>query len=213
MTIRDRIIAACRELAQANGFYSMTMDELAARAGVSKRTLYRYFRSKEDVIRATLEAFLLELEREAQSLLASEENIPVFLTRAIEYISTRGQFILNQKGLDDLRRHYPHLWEMIDSFRAKMVGNMIAALMERENSKAHRSVDSRVVTAVVVASMQAVVNPDFLLKNGITFAEAARQMGKILKGILLSALEANGESDQKPSGPSGRAADSGEICQ
>ena len=33
----------------------MTMDELATGSGVSKRTLYRYFRSKDEMIEAVLE--------------------------------------------------------------------------------------------------------------------------------------------------------------
>jgi AcrR family transcriptional regulator len=39
MSIRDRIIHSCRDLAGSKGFYSLTVDELAAAAGISKRTL------------------------------------------------------------------------------------------------------------------------------------------------------------------------------
>ncbi|MGE5396811.1 MAG: TetR/AcrR family transcriptional regulator, partial [Chitinophagales bacterium] len=74
MNIRDRILNACQELARIQGFYSMTMDELAERAGVSKRTLYRYFRSKEEVIEATLDQFMNEMATEADRLLAGNEQ-------------------------------------------------------------------------------------------------------------------------------------------
>lgn len=65
MEIRERIIAAYSELARLQGFHAVTMDELAVRARVSKRTIYRYFRSKVEIIEATLDAFMAEIATEA----------------------------------------------------------------------------------------------------------------------------------------------------
>ncbi|MEA1961720.1 MAG: helix-turn-helix domain-containing protein [Bacillota bacterium] len=60
MDIKQRITLTCRELAKTKGFHALTMDELAAASGVSKRTVYRYFRSKEEIIEWTLETFMQE---------------------------------------------------------------------------------------------------------------------------------------------------------
>ena len=43
MGIRERIIRACQELSVNRGLSGVTMDEVVAHAGVSKRTVYRYF--------------------------------------------------------------------------------------------------------------------------------------------------------------------------
>lgn len=55
MDIRERIIKACRDLAVEQGLRGFTMDELAQRAGLSKRTVYRYFDSKQAIIQASLD--------------------------------------------------------------------------------------------------------------------------------------------------------------
>ncbi|WP_181782118.1 TetR/AcrR family transcriptional regulator [Pseudonocardia pini] len=53
-TVRDDIAAAAMELILEQGFAATTMDEIAAQAGVSRRSLFRYFGTKEDVVLRTL---------------------------------------------------------------------------------------------------------------------------------------------------------------
>lgn len=47
---RDRLARAAVELFESKGFASTTIDEIATRAGIGRRTFFRYYRSKEDVI-------------------------------------------------------------------------------------------------------------------------------------------------------------------
>jgi AcrR family transcriptional regulator len=48
--VRQRIAAAGRELFTGQGYEQTTVDAIAERAGVARRTFFRYFRSKDDVI-------------------------------------------------------------------------------------------------------------------------------------------------------------------
>ncbi len=47
---RDRIAAAARDLFASDGYDRTTVDAIAERAGVARRTFFRHFRSKDDVI-------------------------------------------------------------------------------------------------------------------------------------------------------------------
>src|SRR5690349_9183010 len=53
---RQRIIAAADELFYGDGVRSVSVDAIAERAGITKRTLYYHFRSKDDLIAAYLDA-------------------------------------------------------------------------------------------------------------------------------------------------------------
>ncbi|MEV4513478.1 TetR family transcriptional regulator [Dactylosporangium sp. NPDC049525] len=48
--VRDELTEAALKLLAFQGFEATTIDQMAAAAGVSRRTFFRYFQSKEDVI-------------------------------------------------------------------------------------------------------------------------------------------------------------------
>jgi AcrR family transcriptional regulator len=48
--VRDELTEAALHLLAFQGFEETTIDQMAAAAGVSRRTFFRYFQSKEDVI-------------------------------------------------------------------------------------------------------------------------------------------------------------------
>ncbi len=51
---RERILAAAAKLFYGEGLRAVSVDAVAARAGVTKRTLYYHFKSKDDLIAAYL---------------------------------------------------------------------------------------------------------------------------------------------------------------
>ena len=59
---RQRIAAAARELFAAQGYEHTTVDEIAERAGVARRTFFRYFRSKDDAILPDHERVIAAIE-------------------------------------------------------------------------------------------------------------------------------------------------------
>ena len=57
---RRQILEGARRAFLANGFDAASMNEIARKAGVSKRTLYVYFKSKEELFEAIVEAQIRE---------------------------------------------------------------------------------------------------------------------------------------------------------
>lgn len=47
---RDEIVSAARELFLSQGFEATTIDQIVAAVGVSRRSFFRYFGTKEDVV-------------------------------------------------------------------------------------------------------------------------------------------------------------------
>lgn len=63
--VRDELTEAALKLLRVQDFEDTTIDQMAAAAGVSRRTFFRYFQSKEDVI----VAFLSDLGKELRQVL------------------------------------------------------------------------------------------------------------------------------------------------
>ncbi len=67
---RAGIVLAASRLFAANGFYSTSMDDIIAAAGLSSGALYGYFRSKEEIIGAVAENALRTADETFGQLLA-----------------------------------------------------------------------------------------------------------------------------------------------
>ncbi len=54
---RDQLIQTAVKLFAKNGFHATGVDTIAAESGVTKRTLYAHFRSKEELVLAALQQY------------------------------------------------------------------------------------------------------------------------------------------------------------
>jgi AcrR family transcriptional regulator len=79
----QEITAAALDLFVEKGFAATRLEEIAARAGVSKGTLYLYFASKEELFKAVVRKGLLPLLAEGETLLATFRGPASELFRSI----------------------------------------------------------------------------------------------------------------------------------
>ena len=80
----SEIIAAALESFAESGFAATRLDDIAARAGVTRGTLYLYFPSKEDLFKAVVRQSIVPILAHAEGMLSgSTEPTADLLTRLI----------------------------------------------------------------------------------------------------------------------------------
>lgn len=72
---RQKLVDVARQLFAKNGMENTTMNDIALASGKGRRTLYTYFKSKEDIYYAVIEG---ELERLSDKLdeVAAPQDTP-----------------------------------------------------------------------------------------------------------------------------------------
>jgi AcrR family transcriptional regulator len=88
---RQRILDAAYSLFWRQGFLRVSMDDIAARAGITKRALYQHFPSKDDLITAALahsSELAIERLRAFERPAKSEELIDSFFGQLAKWAST-----------------------------------------------------------------------------------------------------------------------------
>ncbi|WP_309646717.1 TetR/AcrR family transcriptional regulator [Phenylobacterium sp.] len=84
----DEIVAAAFEIFSEKGFAAARLDDIAARAGVSKGAIYLYFATKEDIFRAVIEMGVApNLGLMQANIAANAHSFPALLRGAIGVIS------------------------------------------------------------------------------------------------------------------------------
>ena len=174
--IRARIIAAFEGLMQEKGLCKTTVDEIACAAGLSKRTIYKYFRSKDEIIEATLTNIMVEIAGEMDELIQADLKPEEILADLFNRLFKHGNKIINPKVMKDLQTHYPQYWVKIDQYRTEKARKLIMHILEKSNQGKKRKLEPMIISTIIISTVQGVLNPDFLLKNKLPFEETARQV-------------------------------------
>ncbi len=118
---RTALATAARQQVLASGYDAATIDDIAAAAGVSRATFFRYFKSKEDAFFAAANDHLTAFEDTLHAPLPGETPLRTirraFLDIATYYESTRDerlaqyQVIQATRGLGDYDATLDVKWE------------------------------------------------------------------------------------------------------
>ena len=117
--IKNKIEKSARMLIFAYGVRGWNMDEFAAEAGITKRTLYKYVDSKEKLVEDTLIAYIREIQSTLSESLKDVENFQEGIERIID-IYPAMILKIDSKVVRDIFNKYPFIEEAVvkqkDSF-------------------------------------------------------------------------------------------------
>lgn len=83
--LRAGILTAAADLFRARGYRATTLDEIARKVGVSKPTLYGYFRSKEELLAAIFHRTMSLFERDLLHIRTTGDDPATQLRRVIRF--------------------------------------------------------------------------------------------------------------------------------
>jgi AcrR family transcriptional regulator len=102
---RDQILDAAVRCFAATGFHATGMADVVRESGLSAGSVYRYYRSKDDLIGSIIERLLERLQADLTDVSARVETVPAMLERAI---SIAEQTFGGERG--DYARLLPQVW-------------------------------------------------------------------------------------------------------
>lgn len=106
--MRDTIVEVATRLFMQQGVRATTMDQIAEALGISKKTLYEHFTSKDALIEACVDIFLLQMEEKLNEIRRTHTDnalLPMIATANYVYSLLTS---LNPILYTELRRVIPH---------------------------------------------------------------------------------------------------------
>ncbi|HWQ63905.1 MAG TPA: TetR/AcrR family transcriptional regulator [Methanospirillum sp.] len=134
---RKQILQTATRLILEKGYKNVNMGDIAAEAGMSRPTLYLYFRDKKDLFMATLQNLIEEVGDALETSLASSDTSPDggFFDRVHEMYGDKFTMffeIINTTGIDpDLVQEIGRLHETILDRMTTHIENRIPACKDR----------------------------------------------------------------------------------
>jgi AcrR family transcriptional regulator len=128
--MQDRILNKARELMFQTGVKHVTMDDLATQLGISKKTIYQYYKDKDALVSSVVE---FELANHAticnQSMKLADNAVhEIFLLMTvIQEMFNR----MNPLALFEIEKYYPLAFEKIKNHKDDFIFSMISANLEK----------------------------------------------------------------------------------
>jgi AcrR family transcriptional regulator len=95
--VRDQILRTAADLFRERGYRASTLDDIASRLGMSKASLYTYFRAKEEMLaaisRETIAAFTRELALVLRSGLSPEDKLRRVVREHVRFVIANRSFL------------------------------------------------------------------------------------------------------------------------
>jgi TetR/AcrR family transcriptional regulator, cholesterol catabolism regulator len=130
MENKERILVKSNELFNRYGIRSVSMDDIAAQLGMSKKTLYQYYTDKDELVNAVFDVVLHNNKCQCLDCTKKCENAihEVFLSfdSVEEMLAT-----MNPSVLFDMQKYHPSAFKKFDEFRNGFLYKMIKANLER----------------------------------------------------------------------------------
>lgn len=185
MTEAEKILNTASEIYFSKGFHKIPVDDIATSLKMSKKTIYKHYPSKDDLIKAVVELFLHTHGRNITAIMSGDRNAVEKIFTMMSYF---GKVILkiNEKWFVDIQNHNPELWDRIEEFRFKMMNMNLKKVID-QGKKEEFIIDKStpVILSIFLFSIRAIVNPSFLVTNKLHPGEALKTTIEIImNGIL-----------------------------
>lgn len=183
--MKSRIIEAAEKRFSQYGFRRVTMDDIASDLGISKKTLYRHFRSKEDIAWAVKDRMHKDIDRLLQR---AKKEIPDPIERFKRIIAevTERVAVIGSAFMTDIKKDIPDLWRKCEKFREKEIYEYIGGILKEgiKKGKIRKDIDTKIAVMAYLGAINMVIQPEILMENKFSIADADDNILKIfLEGI------------------------------
>ncbi len=193
-TLQERIIERARQLFYSDGTRAITTDELANELGISKKTLYQIYSSKEELLREILEQeykkFIDFVDEQSK---ANGKDAVRMMFSLIMYSKSLGERI-SKRFFDELQKFHSNLFcEYWTKFKAEYDKSVISFMsLAQEKGYIYSKINVTIVHGVIDMMMDRMHE---LLKSGKYTEEVLKD--SIIKPYMRGVFTAEGRRKLK----------------
>lgn len=184
--MRNRIIHLAIQEVNRKGL-KFTMAELARLAGVSTKTLYGYFASKEALITEMIQQGIHEILEEQEAILVRNDLDRTEKVRLLLGLLPSGFGSVYLRVWSDLKRSYPEQWRLIEDFLENEWEHIRRLLEEGMQEGIFRPVNIPLFIHMYVGALEHLIDQEVAEETRVTIADLLDGMIEILlHGIVQS---------------------------
>jgi AcrR family transcriptional regulator len=151
----ERIIQGGEDLFLTAGIKSVTMDDIAKHLGMSKKTIYQFFKDKNELVIALVKKKLQDDKDQMCSIIDKSGNVieeMINMMKCSEEIFSR----INPIVIHDLQKYHPDAWRQFQDFKADVLIHTLEELLTKGVKQGYirPELDVKIIARMRVAQVE-----------------------------------------------------------
>jgi AcrR family transcriptional regulator len=157
---RQRILEIAIAQFARFGVRTITMEDLARQAGISKKTIYQEFEDKKDLVKAVFAAILEQDRKRLAFILEQGDGVIEHLVQTSKMMRERLTSI-NPLVILEVQKYFPEAWNLFESFKQETIQQDLIKVLERGKELGYfrPEIDSRVLARVRLTQVTTAFDP------------------------------------------------------
>lgn len=130
MELRERILQEADQLFHAYGIRSVSMDDIARKLGISKKTIYQYYKDKDELVCVMVHEMLSHDIREFQLISERAKDAIEEMLLGAEQVKKMIRTV-NPVVVFDLQKYHPQAWNIYRTFKEQHFLGALIRLLQR----------------------------------------------------------------------------------
>ncbi|KMZ44267.1 MULTISPECIES: TetR/AcrR family transcriptional regulator [Bacillales] len=188
--MQERILQCAYHEIETKGV-RFTMSDLARRAGVSTKTLYASFPSKEALITKVIEVNIEDL-RKAEDQILHDRNLDlVEKMRQLLALVPNNFSRTYLRVWYELKRYYPEQWKLIDEFNQQEWEHVRIILEQGVEEGVFRRIQLPILIQMYTGTLNQLIDQQLANQHRVTIGEALDAVIDILLGGIVDSSSSN----------------------
>jgi len=183
--LKDKVLVFTLDTFLSGGYKSINMDIIAKTLGVSKRTLYEIFPSKDDMLIESIRIKINDFERELDEIALKmlQNNMQTFFDNLLEVLKLAAKHAstFNENFTKEVKLYLPKFYESCVDYNNKRFENFRNVLeMGKSHGFFRQDIDSELLLKVLHFSMSNILRAENMAHLSLKIEDAIKQIFKII---------------------------------
>jgi AcrR family transcriptional regulator len=168
----ERILKETGVMFFQHGIRTITMDDIAASLGISKKTIYLYYHDKSQLVKSFTDAELKSQERDMQDIQKKSHDPVEEIINIMTYLENFFNRV-NPAVFYDLQKYHPLSWNSFKTFKEKYVIGFVEDNLKRgiQQELYRRNLKTNILARLRIEQVEMGFNTDVFPQDKFNMTE------------------------------------------
>lgn len=171
-TTEHKILNGAEELIFKFGIKNITMDDIARHLSMSKKTIYKYFKEKDEIIHSLMKHHIEDDKCRIKNIHSGKLNV---VEEVFEMMKEMREMFsrINPIVFHELHKFYPHIWKDFQQFKNEFIEKTVeeSLLRGQKEGLIRKDVNTKLLSRLRVETIELTLNGEAFLNEKYNLAD------------------------------------------